>query len=304
MNLLILNMSNISQIMKDIKSLKIQGADNVAKAGILVLELTARKSKAKNRKRFIRELESITGKLFKTRPTEPAMRNALASILLDVQKSGAESPEALKRTAVKLCRDFSRKIEMLPEQIASFGAGLISSGDTILLHCHSESAVGILKKAKSQGKKLSAIVTETRPRNQGIITARDLLRAKIPVTFCVDSAAGYVMKKADKVLVGCDAILPDGSIVNKIGTFPAAVLADRFGKPFYVAGGTIKFTEKIEIEQRDPKEVIDRKKIPGAKIINPAFDITPAEFIDSIITEKGIAKPGMIKQIVSREAMP
>ena len=172
-------------------------------------------------------------------------------------------------------------------------------------HCHSHDVVAILLEAKKQGKRFDVIVTETEPRRQGELTARDLLKAGIKVTYCVDSAIGYVMKSADRVLVGCDAILADGSIVNKIGTFPIAIVAQRFGVPFYVAGETLKFdTQTIagipeKIEQRDPKEVIDPKKIRGAKIINPAFDVTPADYVHSLITEKGIMKPEMLRREIN-----
>ncbi|HJW97041.1 MAG TPA: ribose 1,5-bisphosphate isomerase, partial [archaeon] len=106
------------------------------------------------------------------------------------------------------------------------------------------------------------------------------------------------MKKCTKVLVGCDAILPDGSIVNKIGTLPMAIVAKAFGKPFIVAGLTSKLTHRVEIEERDPKEVEDPANLKGAKIINPAFDITPADYVDFIITEKGIVKPHDVFEMV------
>ena len=107
------------------------------------------------------------------------------------------------------------------------------------------------------------------------------------------------MGSADKVMLGCDAILPDGSIVNKIGTFPMAMVAMQFARPVYVLGETLKYVKRVEIEERDPAEVIDPKKLKGARIINPAFDVTPAEYIHVLITEKGLMSPAAVRDLLS-----
>jgi ribose 1,5-bisphosphate isomerase len=278
-------MNEASGIIKNIRNLKIQGAREIAKAGLRYLKQVARKSKAKTKEDFILELKKAADKLIKLRSTEPGLYHVLNQVLIKIQ--ACENFKSIKKYFIQICNDCLRDMETALELIAKTGAQEIKDGDVILTHCHSHTVVAILNEAKRQGKKFEVIVTETRPLYQGILTARDLLKSGIKITYCVDSAIGYVMKGVTKVLVGCDCILPDGSIINKIGTFPIAVLAKKFGKSFMVAAGTIKFAEKIEIEQRDPKEIINPKKIPKAKIINPAFDITPAEFIDLIITEKG-----------------
>jgi ribose 1,5-bisphosphate isomerase len=294
-------MKSVSQIVNDIRRLRIQGANNVAQAAIAALEITAEKSRAKTKKQFVSELEKTALLLSKTRSTEPLMRNSLSRILVSIERHETENTEMMKRYAAKACRDFYRILEVNTRKIAGFGANEICSGDKILVHCHSETVIEILKQAKIQGKKFSVVATETRPRDQGIRTAKELLKAGIPVTYCVDSALGFVMKKCTKALVGCDAILADGSIVNKIGTLPLAIVAQRFGVPVYVAGETLKFDPKTvegfqePIEERDPGEVIQPSKLRGAKIINPAFDVVPEEYITALITEKGVMKPEMLR---------
>jgi ribose 1,5-bisphosphate isomerase len=289
-------MATVQQIIRDIKAVRIQGAREVAKAGLKALSITAQKSRAKTKKAFVQELQKVSKQLIATRPTEPALRSSLAKVLARVQSSEIRSVELLRRHAVRACEDITGHLRTALLQIASFGSDLVKEGDTVLTHCHSHSVVEILKQAKARGRNFRVIVTETRPLYQGLKTARDLLKVKIPVIYGVDSAIGSFIRDATKVLVGCDAILLDGSIVNKVGTFPLALLAREFGKPFYVSGETVKVTESVKLEERDPKEVIDPKKLKGARVANPAFDITPAKLIEAIITERGLVKPEMVRR--------
>lgn len=295
--------SKLSKILQDIKNLKIQGAREIAKAGVKSISLFTARSKTKTKSQFLSGLENLGRTLSQVRPTEPALRNVVKNILLET-KQFEGGLEDTKKLVLKLCENYLGMMEEALNKIAEIGSHQIENGDMILTHCHSHSVVEIFRKAKSQGKTFEVIVTETRPKYQGIITAKKLLNSKIKVTFCVDSAVGWVMKKTDKVLVGCDAILADGSVVNKIGTLPIAVLAERFGVPFLVAGGTYKFDPETvagipePIEERDPKEVINPRKLPGAKIINPVFDVIPSEYIRAIITEKGIMRPELVREFV------
>ncbi|RLJ07437.1 MAG: ribose 1,5-bisphosphate isomerase [Candidatus Aenigmatarchaeota archaeon] len=286
----------ISEILSGIKSLKIQGARAVALAGLRAFELKLKT--AKNRG----ELRAFSKKLLSLRPTEPSLKNAIAYVMGKIE----EIPDfqQAKRAGILACREYEKKLQESLDLIAEIGSGQIQEGETILTHCHSSSVMAILKRARSQGKKFRVIVTETRPKLQGLITAKELLRARVQIVYCVDSAIGWVMKKVDKVLVGCDAILADGSIVNKIGTFPIALVAKAFGVPFLVSAGTYKFDPETVlgvqeiIEERDPAEIIQPRKLPGAKIINPTFDITPAEYIQALITEKGIIRPELVRELL------
>ena len=141
----------------------------------------------------------------------------------------------------KQANKYMDELKLMVDEIAEKGAGEINDGDVVLTHCHSGHVMEILKRAKRKGKKFEVIVTETRPRDQGVLSAKELLGAGIKVTYCVDSAFGFVMKRVTRMLVGCDAILADGSVVNKIGTFPMALVAKRFNVPVLVAGGTYEF---------------------------------------------------------------
>lgn len=291
----------IKRIVADIKALKIQGATKIAGSGVKCIEIAARKSKAKSRSAFISELQELNEILANARPTEPALRNAIKSVLLRVQIY--EDFDTIKKYTVQVCGNYIKELRSMIGKIADIGSNQIKEGDRILTHCHSEHVIAILQTAKKQGKSFEVIVTETRPKYQGMITAKKLLKSNIKVTYCIDAAIGYIMKGVTKVMVGCDAILADGSIVNKIGTFPMALTANKFGIPVVVAGGTYKFDAQTilghpePVEHRDPSEVVSPRSLPKATIINPAFDITPAEFVHSLVTEKGITKPEWVREL-------
>jgi ribose 1,5-bisphosphate isomerase len=157
-----------------------------------------------------------------------------------------------------------------------------------------------MKTAWSQGRKFEVFVTETRPRFQGHITARELARAGIPVTLILDDAVRYFMQRVDKVIVGADAVTANGALINKIGTSMVALAAHEARRRVFVAAETYKFSpetmigELVTIEERDPSEIISdeqQRRVGSIKVLNPSFDVTPPEYIDLIITERGIIPP-------------
>lgn len=294
-------MPKVDAIVADIAALKIQGAKDIALAGIKCMRIAATESAATKTDDFADELKKVAEKVSAARPTEPALRNCISAILRKVDRYELRRIENIKKYTAMSCDRLARDIEVMVAKIAAIGAGIINEGDTILTHCHSGHVIAIFKEAKAQKKNFRVIVTETEPLRQGIITARELLEAKIPVSYCVDSAIGTLMRKVDRVLVGCDAILADGSIVNKIGTLPIAIVAQRFNIPFFVAGESIKFDSQTiagvqePIEQRSPDEIAQAKELNGAEILNPAFDTVPADLVTALITELGIMKPELLR---------
>jgi methylthioribose-1-phosphate isomerase len=190
------------------------------------------------------------------------------------------------------------------------GAALIPEGARVMTHCNAGAlatagygtALGVIRSAK--GKNISVIANETRPYLQGArLTAYELVQEGIPCTLITDSMAGHLMSKGevDVVVVGADRIAANGDVANKIGTYSLAVLAKRHGIPFYVAAPLSTFDPSIPdgshipIEERAGSEVTgyrDTRWAPqGVSVRNPAFDVTPADLITGIITEKGIASP-------------
>ena len=196
------------------------------------------------------------------------------------------------------------------KRIGKNGAELVNDKSVILTHCNAGglatagygTALGVIRAAHEEGKKIKVISSETRPFLQGSrLTAWELNKDNIPVTLITDNMAGHIMSKGmvDLVIVGADRVASNGDVANKIGTYSISVLAKHHDIPFYVAApiSTIDFEcssgNEIPIEQRNIKEVthVGEKRIAAeVDVINPAFDITPNINIDSLITEKGIFK--------------
>jgi ribose 1,5-bisphosphate isomerase len=187
------------------------------------------------------------------------------------------------------------------------GANHIPDGSVIMTHCNSGAALGSIIEAKRQGKDIEVYATEVRPWNQGRITIKTLNDNKIPTTFIVDSAVRTMMKEVDLVIVGADAITVNGSVVNKIGTSQIALCAHEARKNVIVTAETFKFAprtilgELIQIEERPTNEVLPddiAASLPYVKVRNPVFDVTPAEYIDMIITEAGAIPPHLAYTIM------
>jgi len=256
---------SFEQICKDIKSLKIQGAVNVAKEGVKALKL-------KHDPKSIKKLISL-------RATEPALRNAIKFSLKDIKKN---PDKALKH------------FEETKKKIIKIGARKIQNDSIVFTHCHSSTVTGVIKEA-FKTKKFKVHCTETRPMFQGRKTAKELAAAKIPVTMFVDSAARHALKKADIMLIGADAILSNGKVANKIGSALFAELADKYDVPVYVCTDAWKFDPmsvqgyEEKLEERDAKEVWPNPP-KGVKIRNPAFELVDPCFIEGVISELGVYK--------------
>jgi len=274
-------MNMFNKIVKDIKCLKIQGATNVAKAGLKALNY---KSSS------LSELRKAMNVLKKCRPTEPLLQNALNYIYEKVRDE-----KNLKKAVKETSKNF---IELLKEnqlKIVKYASNMVKKNSVIFTHCHSSTVTKSIIAAKR--KNISVVNTETRPLYQGRITAKELSKAGIKTTMIVDSAMADFVHNADFVFVGADAITPQ-FFVNKVGTFNLAILAKGFDIPIYVLSDIMKFTRDVEIEFRDPKEVWDRPP-KNLTILNPAFDAIPLEFISGLITQEGILTPKKFMKVVS-----
>ncbi|MFB6088862.1 MAG: translation initiation factor eIF-2B [Candidatus Aenigmatarchaeota archaeon] len=276
------NMEEIDATVKKIKDLHIQGAQDIARKSLRVLKRFARKNG------FGSEFEVALNKLEHSRPTGVSAHNCL---------------EYLKKNrSVKTIDNLLKYMNKSDEWISDIGSDLIEDNTEVMTHCHSDTAMGVLKKAKENGKDFKVFVTETRPKYQGILTAKELSKSNIPIYYIVDSAAGIFMYSCEMVLVGSDAVKSDG-IINKIGTYMIALAANEADVPVYVAASKDKFDyENVSvIEERPAKEIISPGEIRGSRIDNPAFDVTPWHLIDGIITESGIMKEDEVIEELTNE---
>jgi len=270
-------MESPAQVAEKIKSVKVQGAKQIAIYSLNYLRKFCKKHG------FGLKFEVAAMILEKARPTAVVLHNCL-----EILK---------KKRSLKTINQLIKKLNESTKKIAKNGNKLIPKKAVIMTHCHSGEALATIKEAWKNKKKISVVATVTEPLNQGIKTTKELAKLKIPVGLITDNAVGYMMKDVDLVIVGSDAIRKNG-VVNKVGTNLIALAAKENKKPFYVVGSTLKFDrrKKLVIEERPEIEVY--KKIKGVKIRNIAFDITDWKFVSAVITEKGVYKPKQILRLL------
>jgi len=283
-----------------IATMEIRGAATIAAGAAEALAAQARETDADSPEAFRASLRAAARTLRETRPTAVSLPNALRYVL---QRMDGSDVETLRRNVVDAAAAFTDQLDRAQGDLGRVGANRLADGDTVMTHCHSTDALACIEAAVEQGKEISAVVKETRPRNQGHITAEQLREAGVPVTLIVDSAARRYLDEVDHVVVGADSIAADGGVINKIGTSGLAVNARERGVPIMTAAQTIKLHPEtltghtVEIEMRDEAEVIDpgtREAIGGIDVENPAFDVTPPRYMDAIVTEHGQFPPESI----------
>ena len=290
----------VRQTAEAIGRMEIRGAATIADAAARALRDQAEASAAETPDALRAELRAAARVLHDTRPTAVSLPNALRYVLLNADGTTAEDVRAAVATSVAEFRD---RLENAQSDLGRVGANRLRDGDTVMTHCHSTDVLACVEAAVEQGKELSAIVKETRPRMQGHITARELDEMGVDVTLIVDSAARRYLNDVNHVLVGADSIAADGSVINKIGTSGLAVNARDRGTPIVCAAQTIKLHpdtltgHTVDIEMRDESEVIDDETaadIGDPTVLNPAFDVTPPRYVDAIVTERGQYPPESI----------
>ncbi|OYT26639.1 MAG: ribose 1,5-bisphosphate isomerase [Candidatus Altiarchaeales archaeon ex4484_96] len=299
--------SDVDSVVLDISSMRVRGALNIAIEASKALGGLVRSLEANPP--LIQEQLRIAGdKLKGARPTAVSLPNSVDYINYLAAKNLDLGGEEYKKQLVDEINEFIKELACSLDEIAEIGSNVIEENDRILTHCNSDTVVHILKRAHAKGKRFMVYATETRPRLQGHITAKELIDEGIPVTLIVDSAACLTMheKKIDKVLVGADTVYVDGDVINKIGTSQIALCAREHDIDFIVAVESIKFSPQslmgsvVKIEERSLDEVWDRP-YPGLDIFNPAFDVTDSRLVEKIITELGLMPPEAVYQVVKEK---
>jgi len=304
-----------------IRSLKIRGAPAIGIAAAMGIALAAQSVRASRSESFRKKMEPVYEIFRKTRPTAVNLFWAIERMKRFVEESGELPVERIKELMLKASQKMLDEDIEINQTIGRYGNKVVRQQDTVLTHCNAGSlatggygtALGVIRAAHEDRKNIRVFADETRPVLQGSrLTAWELMQDQIDVTLITDNMAGYLMSKGEinLCIVGADRIARNGDTANKIGTYSVAVLAKHHGIPFYVAAplSTIDFSlrsgKEIPIEQRHPSEVTEiLGKVEIAprktKVWNPAFDVTPAELITGIITEKGIYKPDRLIRLMA-----
>ncbi len=302
------------RVARAIVDMEIRGAPAIGVAAAYAMALAALHPEPRSVDELYSRLERARKELASTRPTAYNLFWALDRVWKRfVQELGRSSdPVKLAHAVLDEAKRIHAEDVETNIRIGREGAKLIEDGDTVLTHCNAGAlatagygtALGIIRAAVEEGKRVTVIATETRPLLQGArLTVWELKKEGIPVKLVTDNMVGYLMARGlvDKVVVGADRITRDGYVANKIGTYVIAVLAARHGVPFYVAAPTSTFDLNLEgpnipIEERAPDEVrtvLGRLRITldDVEVLNPAFDVTPPELVTAIVTERGIIRP-------------
>ena len=302
------------EVAKAIKTMVIRGAPAIGVAAAMGIALGMRRSKATGTKQFATEFQKLCDLMAATRPTAVNLFWAIEQVkrvFAEAAQGGGSVDEIKQRLEAEARRIHDADVASC-RAMGAFGADLVPQDARILTHCNAGAlatagygtALGVIRAAAEQGKKVAVLADETRPFLQGArLTAWELVRDGIDTTVITDNMAASMMRlgNVDLVVVGADRIAANGDVANKIGTYGVAVLAKEHEIPFYVAAplSTIDLNtadgSKIPIEERSDREVThigaSRLTPAGAHIRNPAFDVTPAKYVTAIITERGIARP-------------
>lgn len=290
----------LRQTMDDIRTLKIQGATNVAIFGVEAFAKHAESVPLKD-EGLLTHLESLVEELSFVRVTEPALRNGLRYVMTGIRREGKEMASELGKQYVNLIDDAKKRIFKI-------GAERIQDGSRIFTHCHSSISVGIFLEAAKQGKDFDVINTETRPLFQGRKTARILAEQNIRVTHVVDSAMRWAMNSFNPhmIFLGADAITVEGVALNKIGSRLCALASEEEHIPLYICTPLLKYDQATsigrlsEIEMRSPTEIWDEGCPEGVKVLNPAFETIDRGNISAYITEAGLIPPQSVHQTFRR----
>jgi ribose 1,5-bisphosphate isomerase len=319
--------ANIQKIIKDIEEINIQGATAVAEATFKGIKMYLEQyDKDVSRGLILADVEKLGLKLAKARPNEPLATNGLKYLLrmFKIRHPELEKPDEICEALIKEMTEFEELLDKAKADIVEIGVEKFGELDGVLTHCHSSTVENIIKgvvNSKGPHEWFSVVATETRPRYQGRITAKNLAKDDIEVLTIVDNVVTSFLAgdwsadeiygdwgdwdiPVDAVFIGCDEIGVYGDTINKVGSYGLALAAYYTSKPLYVMGTILKLDpssvyDKPRIEMRSSDEVWEDAP-KGVRIINPAFEIIPHEFITGFVTEFGILKPEELEKEIGK----
>ena len=314
------------EVAEAIRAMVVRGAPAIGVAAAMGVALGVRDSKAKNSAELREDFKQITDTLASTRPTAvnlfwaiERMKRRFAQVAANDVDKLAIARSLIEEALAIQAEDIESNMRM-----GRFGQELLPDAGTILTHCNAGAlatagygtALGVIRAAVENGKRLRVLADETRPFLQGArLTAWELWKDDIDVRVISDNMAGAFMRQGlvDAVIVGADRIAANGDVANKIGTYSVAVLAKQHEIPFFVAAPfstldlEIPDGSHIPIEERDPTEVTHiggvRMVPEGVSVFNPAFDVTPSQFVTAIITDRGVARPPYTASLAQLKAL-
>jgi len=317
-----LALTTVEDVAEAIRDMAVRGAPAIGAAAAFGLALAGQTSTAASSEGLWEELQSSAGRLRLSRPTAANLGWALDRVLQAGRQRLPEGPAAVRAAVLAEAQRIADEDVQVNRAIGRYGAELLHDGATVIHHCNTGAlatvdygtALGVIRTAHEQGKRIHVLVDETRPRLQGTrLTAWELQQLGIPFEIITDGAAGHFLRRGDvaAVLVGADRVAGNGDVANKIGTYMLALAALDCQVPFYCAVPISTIDTRlasgaaIPIEERDASEVLELELSglpiapPGARARNPAFDVTPARLVTAWITERGVLRPPFAKSLAT-----
>ena len=319
------NCTTPEQVADVIRNMVVRGAPAIGVSAAMGIALGVKNAKAETTGELKQEFDRCCDLIGKTRPTAVNLFWAIRRMQDKFESLRVRPLPQIRQALIEEAQRMHAEDIAANQAMGRFGATLIPASGGVLTHCNAGAlatcgygtALGVIRAAVEQGKKIHVYADETRPFLQGSrLTAWELMKDNIPTTVISDNMAGAMMKqgKIGAIVVGADRIAANGDVANKIGTYTVAVLAKEHGIPFYVAApfSTIDLDtpdgSKIPIEQRNSREVTHiagKQMVPeGVEVENPAFDVTPAKYVTAIITERGIARAPYEESLARLAAPP
>ena len=308
--------NNYQEAIEAIRNMRVRGAPAIGVTAGYAVAMPARDIQASGRQEFMAQLEDAASQIAAARPTAVNLQWAVRR-MVDVA-GAAQDVDGIASRLLDEAKRIHQEDEEINRRMGDFGKELIPDGGSVLTHCNAGAlatsgfgtAIGVIRAGWEEGKRFQVFNTETRPFLQGArLTAWEFHKLGIPSKLIVDSAAGMLMRQGQIscVITGADRIAANGDTANKIGTYTLAVLAKENRIPFYVAAplSTIDLSlshgDQIEIEERPQEEVTHFQGVAvaplGVQAINPAFDVTPNDYVSAIITEAGVARPPYLESL-------
>lgn len=300
-------------IIAAIENLQVRGAYRITRAAVKALTLRAQELVQADWITFADGLRAAAERIREAQPSMPSVANGLAYVLaaLDTAGDGTASPQRTSERIADRAAAFLARLDRAQRDVITIGSALVQDGDTIFVHSYSGTLLAILRRAWENGRRFQVIGTESRPYGEGRALAAELVQLGVPYTLIIDAAFGSYLPRADKVLVGVDAILADGGIVNKIGTYPIALTAQAHGVPVYAAGLALKFShasrrgERLPLMERPDNAGIappELAEAPNLRVENRIFEVIPASVLTAVVTEHGVLPPTTLVALLCNES--
>jgi eIF-2B alpha/beta/delta-like uncharacterized protein len=297
----------IRNYIEQIKSDRYRGASELARHSVEVLKIGVAKNNAVSIQQFVTEINEIADNLCSARPVMAPIKNAVKLFQKQLSENKSNDLNVLKKSATSIADDIIKTSLMAVNKIAEYATSVLANHDVIMTQSFSSTVIGAFK-AGSQKYALNAIVTRSGTSRIGEITAQEIQKFGVRVTYIDDTAVGLYINRVNKVFVGADRICSDGSLVNGIGTYSMALAANNHQIPVYVLCESLKIDPTLKsdeaiVEEKNPNEMVMQGVFPAEITIkNPYFDITPAELITGLITEDGVIPQSEVGAYISKIA--